>query len=523
MSAAEYDQSFWKACMDGNYNNHKASRFFDAIMETYGRALSASGMNVVNPIETSITHYNKLGSQLTEPVNVGKSYVFITRPNLNLCRANIESDPRLTWIYGSRIGRMCMSFLTHPDSYIYHHDYDISSITKYSATVEKTMQTYRKAKEDALRTENATEDSLNKLKSTLTNIDTLSHNAEVSGSESANKTDGNVGAGKARSIPNYYDGSRWVEYNCGSAFIPLLCNRCVEVPGGKDYVLDTKTSDPNFRGANFVVPTGADEMRESGDLSLSFDDMMFSPVHKMIFTWVYYIIKQAMGDGIYARREDIVRRILNYTCSIFVFNTAADNSTIIGWARYGGCFPKGVPMNQILHSREPNTDGWNKLSIPFQYQYYSPMDPQDFVDFNILSEFEWLRKPKDPYKFSSTTAGKIKPTYLHKEAFEYIHENKYDNSAIGSSGRVPPQLIDTGDAYAEKSSQFGGYPYISNNRLVWLTEKDVHNIVSDGTGPFHEIDNGTGSNTHASEADIKKSVYANGYQVGQNSKTFYGD
>ena len=38
----------------------------------------------------------------------------------------------------------------------------------------------------------------------------------------------------------------------------------------------------------------------------------------------------------------------------------------------------------------------HKININFKANYYSPMDPEVLMDFNFLSETEWMYKLKEP-------------------------------------------------------------------------------------------------------------------------------
>ena len=93
--------------------------FLSKLAELYGNALSAKGLNVVDPVYANMFHYNKLQfrGNLDLP-RVSRTYVFFTRPELNFSFENINAIPFFKWLYNKRIGKMIMAMLTDPDYFI---------------------------------------------------------------------------------------------------------------------------------------------------------------------------------------------------------------------------------------------------------------------------------------------------------------------------------------------------------------------------------------------------------------------
>jgi hypothetical protein len=84
-------------------------------------------------------------------------------------------------------------------------------------------------------------------------------------------------------------------------------------------------------------------------------------------------------------RAYIIHRIIDYTCSIYIFMLGTDNQTIIRWVRYSGCFPVNIPFTVIQHSKELNTEALRTLSINMAYNFMCPMDPVVLSEFNMIS------------------------------------------------------------------------------------------------------------------------------------------
>ena len=130
------------------YNTNDIS-FLRRLNNLYGDALNAKGLNVADPFEANMFHYNKLGfkGNIDHP-RVTKTYVFFTRPELNFSFENINSVPFFKWLYAQDIGKMIMASLTDPE-------YFINAPTAFNAAnfngkeFEEALTNFRDAMKDA--------------------------------------------------------------------------------------------------------------------------------------------------------------------------------------------------------------------------------------------------------------------------------------------------------------------------------------------------------------------------------------
>lgn len=175
-------------------------------------------------------------------------------------------------------------------------------------------------------------------------------------------------------------------------FIPLVSNLCTETGSGKDIVLETEQTDPNFSGNHLVYGSGINESKGPGEITLSFEDVYGSPIFYMVLLWVYYIHYVAKGIC-NPEQAYIVHRIIDYTCSIYVFMLDTDQKTIIRFTKYTGCFPKTIPFSNIMHTKEIDLQTLSKISIPFQYNFCSAMDPLILREFNMIAECALTNRP----------------------------------------------------------------------------------------------------------------------------------
>ena len=117
---AEFQRDSQKV-FKNNVRNYTANdiSFLRKINNLYGDALNARGLNVADPFEANMFHYNKLGfrGNIDHP-RVSKTYIFFTRPELNFSFENINSVPFFKWLFAQDIGKMIMASLTDPEYFI---------------------------------------------------------------------------------------------------------------------------------------------------------------------------------------------------------------------------------------------------------------------------------------------------------------------------------------------------------------------------------------------------------------------
>ena len=175
------------------------------------------------------------------------------------------------------------------------------------------------------------------------------------------------------------------KYKTTSPFDPLRSNLCTSVGAGKDPVLERFDTEADFAANQLSYGGGADGIGSIGEISVNFEDVIYSPIfieHVLWFLYIHHLVK----GTIRSHKVYELNRIIDYTCSIYVFRLAEDNKTIIRFGKYTGCFPIMVPMGTLKHSTEINSDDLKDFSITYAYNRYEPMEPEIFVDFNHISK-----------------------------------------------------------------------------------------------------------------------------------------
>ena len=315
-------------------------------LETYySYVLDNMAMNYADPVSANVGFLNNSGKFWTDPQKVGRTFVYITRPNLNLrSRGNIARCRILQYTCGNKLGITANRFLMYPD---------IVKYINYSGVPELNY-----VRTGAL---------------VGTADDTI-----IGEYGRIDPNNGETNPGVEKTGHSYPIGK--------TPFNAVLSNFCTETSGGRDIVLNTEQTDQNFTGNYTIYASGINETRGPGELTLTFNDPYGSPVFLQMLTWVFYMHNVAKGV-IVPEMAYGLNRILDYTCSIYVFMLDTDHKTIIRWNKYTGCFPVQAPMGNIMHGTESlDTHGLEKLSIPFKYNFESPMDPAVLAEFNMISE-----------------------------------------------------------------------------------------------------------------------------------------
>lgn len=563
--------------------------FLRHINQLFGNAMSAKGLNVLDPLYANFFHYNKMSMRgnLDAP-KMTRTYVFFTRPELNFSYENINAVPFFKWLYSKRIGKMVMASLTDPEYFInapsalngasgkMTNDQIYAIMREYTDTVSRVQKAYNTSRNDSdwNTIMGGDDDSDNRLPTTSfaealnqnTNLREAARKAGVNiggtGTQSTNEKDDPEEVARLNSldIDTLYDaellenfkkeiedgGSKFnAEYEryekqldsilskleavdkplsedekykyytsmnlhqakhilkenhnrdgdkfeFTSPFIPLLNNTCTQCNGAKDLSLESHNYEEDEFGSYQHVATGMDEIFGPGSLNTTFEDGPFSPVSLLFMCWIFYIHYVSRGF-ITTSREHETERILDYTCSAYVFVIGEDGRRIERFGKYTGCYPTTFPLSgQLDHNLTLDQDAFHKINISWKYNRYEPMDPQVLMDFNFLSESEWLCKLKPPLwenlydrhsNVQNNSFEKMEQGGLRDGEIEDLNKigrssslwELINDETAGMSGQLPPALIEADSADSpilQINNYWGGYPFIKDGtELIWVMPK----------------------------------------------------
>lgn len=526
-----------------DYNGNDID-FLRKLNTLYGDAANAKGLNVADPFEANMFHYNKLGfrGNIDLP-RVAKTYVFFTRPELNFSFENIQSVPFFKWLFAQDIGKMIMAALTDPEYFINApaafntqklKDSDLMAFLNEYQRVsreyeEKMANTspddgfakYGLGNQDGQNYDDLLDDENDVAELESLNIDAIDEDSalKILTNNAANLTgiyqdyyspDGpaqklaqklSYGSGRGTNNEFVETMRQYKLFQAKSSilssdsdaywnttpFIPLLSNVVTGLDGAKDFQLDMYTYEEDEHGTTISVATGMDSLWKEGDFSTTIEDIMYSPTALMMMTWIMYIHYVSRGY-IMPTREHITERILDYTCSAYVFVVGEDGRRLERFGKFTGCFPTSFPLSQqLLHASQVDPDMLHKFSIGWHFNRYTPMDPQILTDFNFISQTEWLIKLKDPFWENLYTRGSERNVNNDNSTYDSsVATNEYESNILenamgrpssiwelvskpGMAGKLPESLIPDS---RQPNNFWGGYPYIYKGReLIWVQPK----------------------------------------------------
>jgi hypothetical protein len=374
----------------------------DEIQTHYSNILDEIGLNVSDPVASHIGFFNTTGRNSYEPMRLGKTAIFFTRPNLNFhSYSNISRSRTFSYFRGTQLGCSLMRLLMYPK---------IADEMYYGIYGEQ------------------------------------SNKAPVLGICDDTNIGGEIVTAGERSIPIL-----------STNFIPMFSNTCVDAEGGKDIILDVHETPGNFSGERLQYAKGIDESLTIGQLQITFEEMYHSPIMTIIFLWVmymHYVVKSLCKPNY----NYMIHRIIDYTCSIYIFMLGTDNMTILRWVKYTGCFPLSIPFSSILHSQELNQQVVRSLSTNWAYNFASPMDPTALAEFNMISGPSIYHRLKTYYddKDAKLTNELIKYHVLSESNAVKLIEKYYPPYHEGdvTSESLPQKRINKANISADFASEY---------------------------------------------------------------------
>lgn len=273
-------------------------------------------------------------------------------------------------------------------------------------------------------------------------------------------------------LPEDSDGFR---FNKPVPFVPFLTNLCTSITGGPDLIIDTYETEGDLQGNKLTYAAGSDEFGIAGEITLNFRDLYGSPI--MHYYTLALMYMHGVTKGIINPEERfIIERIIDYTSSIYVFMLGLDGESILRYAKFTGCFPKSVPYGNILHNRNPDIESLADVQITYQYNFFEPMNPEIFIDFNNISFWHYLN-------------------YAYSENINYKVDELFDKSGNVNNKKVgiyPYPILDPNenDIFFDykfsktiendkvTSSLYGtdyvmAYPFVTGNKLKFITADGV--------------------------------------------------
>ncbi len=182
----------------------------------------------------------------------------------------------------------------------------------------------------------------------------------------------------------YVSNCHMVDFN--SPFLKILTNCTRSHSGWPDLNGDTTTTDGGYFNEDQTAFLGYDELNRTYDLTIEFTDIQGGHVMALFYYWFLYL-SALKRNKVMAYGEDIDRRRLCYTVSIYRFLLDPSKQTLVGWAKATGCFPKSVPIGALfnINSGEIHVSSAQRFSIPFVANKIEYNEPFILTDFNTVT------------------------------------------------------------------------------------------------------------------------------------------
>lgn len=241
-----------------------------------------------------------------------------------------------------------------------------------------------------------------------------------------------------------------------NAFIPLLTNMLISLPGWPDMVMPHSTSQEGMMKEQFNLADGTAKIYRSVELNANFRNIQGDPISMLFAYWLQYMEGVYMGD-IVPYPDAIYENEVDYQTRIYRLILDSTKRYVLRIAATGVSSPAGSPIGAAFNYEAngdlgPINDGLQQVSVPF-------------LSSGILYNDDILM-----YEFNRTGE-------LFNPALGEILSDKVDKN--GKSTRSNSQRSSVYQKLAiDEVSLFNyrGYPRIDLNtgELEWWVRKDEY-------------------------------------------------
>jgi hypothetical protein len=169
----------------------------------------------------------------------------------------------------------------------------------------------------------------------------------------------------------------------GATGVIKLLTNTADSYSAQDITLDTSPIGETWIGAKLTVPKHTLSSRQDGSFQIDYVEYSGLPITLLHKIWVDYI--EGVTNGLLQPKltptDYIYNRVLDYACSIYVFQLLPDAETIEFGMRLTGCYPTAIPFSSWT-GRIGGVDAV-KVSVPYSYSFMEPMDYRIFEEFNV--------------------------------------------------------------------------------------------------------------------------------------------
>lgn len=211
-------------------------------------------------------------------------------------------------------------------------------------------------------------------------------------------------------------------------FHPYLSNSAQSFELSDEFI---KTIEHGETLTGYKVQYGKNniESNTAGNFSVNYtddNDLNVYWIHKL---WVEYISKVSRGE-FSPIRDYVIKKILDYACSVYYFLVGPDGETIIYWSKYFGVFPTSVPSSAFGYTRGAPIK--SEFAINYAYSYKEDGNPLSLAEFNMNSRGNLVyKKTYEPALLSTgrTMSGAPFIETVKGGPKKYVHKLRYRKSS----------------------------------------------------------------------------------------------
>lgn len=172
------------------------------------------------------------------------------------------------------------------------------------------------------------------------------------------------------------------------AFIPILTNTLVSLPGWPDDTNGTFTSDPGVYGEVYGFIDGPEENYGSYDLSANFRNIIGDPVTKLWYYWSRYAKLVHEGLKMIPYGENIVENRVDYNTRIYRLVLDDTKTYVTEIAACGAAIPVSTPSGAKFNyeADKPINDNNDQISVQLRCFGFIVYDDILIKEFNQTVE-----------------------------------------------------------------------------------------------------------------------------------------
>lgn len=172
------------------------------------------------------------------------------------------------------------------------------------------------------------------------------------------------------------------EFSYDHDFNPFLSNMAGSFEL-TDESIETEEYGETYTGWKIKYGKHNIKSKTADSFGITYTDDIDYNVFKIHKAWTDYISKVYRGE-FEVDRESIIKRTLDYACSVYYFLCGPDGETLLFWTKYTGVFPVNIPSSASSWQKG-NLVKVPEFQIKYEYSWKEDMVPTSLAEFNLNS------------------------------------------------------------------------------------------------------------------------------------------